>query len=158
MKQNVVHHQFLLLKTLKTVIPPELPYCWFGLVNSISPYAYVQTLGYNGIDNSYCVGLYNSDDPSPSLLFISPQIEGGVAGKYVNFFAWGYDGPLSVGTIADPSDESTFNEIATVTLSDMYRIIRNLKHFLPTIRVLIIILPLKQIQPLHMEVLISIIS
>ncbi|RLD60366.1 MAG: hypothetical protein DRJ05_04775 [Bacteroidetes bacterium] len=110
-----------IFENFDSAIPPELPFCWNGLVNSTSQYSFVQTLGYNGIENSYCGGFENSDAISPTLILISPQLEGGAAGKYINFFAYGYAETMSVGTMTDPSDETTYNEIATIALTTNFQ-------------------------------------
>lgn len=108
-------------ENFESSLPPELPNCWNGLVNSSASNAYVKTIVYNGIDDSYCVCMNNDEDLSATLLFVSPALDGGAAGKYVNFFAWAWGTSLSVGTITDPSDESTYNEIGTVTLTNSYQ-------------------------------------
>lgn len=103
-----------------TVAPPELPYCWTGIVNSSSIYAYLQTIGYSGIDNGNCIYFYNSDDPAAEILFVTPQIEGGVAGMYANFWAWGYN-DFAIGTMSDPADPGTYTEWATFTTTGVYQ-------------------------------------
>jgi hypothetical protein len=101
-------------------LPPALPYCWNSYVNSTSMWAFVQTQTWSGLNGTICLGMENSDDPNAELLFVSPKIEGGAAGKYINFYAWGYAPALSIGTMAEPSDPLTYTEIETVTLSNVY--------------------------------------
>jgi len=102
------------------LIPPELPYCWSAYANSTTGFAYVETIQWNGLNNTYCLAMENADNPDATLLFISPKIEGGAAGKYINFYAWGYAPAVSIGTITDPSNPDTYTELEQVTVSNVY--------------------------------------
>ena len=102
------------------VTPPTIPYCWTGIANSVSGFASVTTINYNGYGGTgNCVTLDNADDPMAEVYLIAPLIEGGAAGKYVNFYGWGYT-DVSVGTMTDPADPSTYNELEVAVLSANY--------------------------------------
>ena len=103
-------------ENLEGVVTPEMPYCWFSLVDSWATWATVQTNDWGGVDDSKCVYMDNSDDAAAILIFATPQIDGGVAAKYANFFARGY-APLSVGTMTDPTDASTYTEFTSLALT-----------------------------------------
>ncbi|MCF8378208.1 MAG: choice-of-anchor J domain-containing protein [Bacteroidales bacterium] len=102
------------------IVPPQIPECWYIIENTTSQWAFVQTLTYSGVNESYCLSMENADDPGATLLFISPPIDGGISGKYIDFYAWGYATQLSIGTITDPNDPATYNEIELVDLSNIY--------------------------------------
>ncbi|MEZ5081988.1 MAG: choice-of-anchor J domain-containing protein [Bacteroidales bacterium] len=114
-------YEVAVFEDFENTLPPVLPECWYKVENTFSQWAYVQTQPYNGIGDSYCVSMENADDLTAELLFISPLIDGGVSSKFVNFFAWGYSPQLSVGTISDPNDPATYNEISIVNLSGNYQ-------------------------------------
>jgi len=105
-----------IMEDFSSVSPPNLPDCWTGIANSVSGQAYVETNTGAGINGGTCVILDNQDDNFSDVLFVSPIIDGGAAGKYANFWAWGYSN-ISVGTLADPNDPSTYNELNSFALS-----------------------------------------
>lgn len=104
------------------ITTPELPYCWQGIVNSTSGSAAVQTTSYYGVGGSQCLKLYNADDISATVIFVSPEIEldgGSLADKMVSFSMMGFSYPyLSVGTMSDPADESTYTEYQSFIVYD----------------------------------------
>ncbi len=120
-----------IFEDFETVVPPTLPDCWTGIANSVSGQAFIQSNTITGINESNSLVMDNQDDVFAELLFISPIIDGGAAGKYVNFWAWGSSN-LSVGTIADPNDPSTFNEILMVTPSGLWLDYQEYEMFLDT--------------------------
>ena len=96
----------------ESVTTPELPYCWTKIFISTGNYAKIETTSYSGTNGSNCLVMTNGDDAASTLIFISPKIEvgaGSLAEKMVHFFAKGESFPnFIVGTMSDPSDESTF--------------------------------------------------
>ncbi len=96
----------------ESVTIPDLPYCWTKIFISTGNYAKIETTNYSGTNSSNCLVMANGDDAASTLIFISPQIEvgaGSLADKMVHFFAKGESFPnFIVGTMSDPSDESTF--------------------------------------------------
>ena len=107
------------------VTPPDLPYCWTKIFNSTSTNAKLETRGYGGNLGPQCVQLSSSTDPDGTLIFITPMIDvegGSLADKMVHFFAKGESfPPMSVGTMSDPTDESTFTAYETFYLWNDYQ-------------------------------------
>lgn len=101
---------------LQEVVAPEMPYCWFSYVDSWAPFAVVQSSIWGGVEDSQSMYMNNTEDPVAILIFATPQIDGGVTGKYANFFARGY-APLSIGTMTDPTDAATYTEFTVLTLT-----------------------------------------
>lgn len=103
---------------------PELPYCWTKIVNSSST-AYLETNGYYGNQGGSCINMGNNDDATATLIFISPQVDvgtGSLADKMVHLYVKGGDYPnLSIGTMSDPTDESTFTSYETILCWQNYK-------------------------------------
>ena len=108
----------------ESVTIPDLPYCWTSILNSTSPYAEVKTNSYGGYNAPICLAMSNGNDVAATLIFISPQIDvgtGSLADKMVHFYVMGSGYPnLSVGTMSDPSDESTFTPYETFLVWNDY--------------------------------------
>jgi hypothetical protein len=109
----------------ESVTTPDLPYCWTSIVNSTSTSATVKTNSYGGNNAPNCVQLYAADDVDATIIFVAPEIEvgsGSLADKMVNFFAKGESFPnFSVGTMSDPTDESTFIAYETFFVYNDYK-------------------------------------
>jgi hypothetical protein len=103
---------------------PDLPYCWSNIINSTSSSAKVETYSNYGNNTPNSLKMQNGNDVAATLIFISPQIEvgtGSLADKMVNFFVRGSGYPnFSVGTMSDPTDESTFTAYETFLVWDDY--------------------------------------
>jgi hypothetical protein len=104
--------------------PPELPDCWSYLEVSASTIGYVETSttsSYSAPNNVRMYKYYAADD----LLLITPQL-GDLTSKsnQIRFMArvsgWAQD--LIIGTISDPTDETTFHPFQTIpiTVWDVY--------------------------------------
>ncbi len=97
--------------------PPELPYCWQTIENTTSTSAKIETRTYGGHNGPNCVRLYSADDVDATLIFIAPRVDvgtGSLADKMVHFWTKGESFPgFSVGTMSDPTDESTFTAYET---------------------------------------------
>jgi hypothetical protein len=108
----------------ESVTLPELPYCWQKTVNSTSTSAKVETYSYYGYSGDNSLQFANSSDADPTLLFISPQIDlgaGSMADKMVHFYMMGFSYPsIIVGTMSDPTDETTFTPYQTFLVYDYH--------------------------------------
>jgi hypothetical protein len=108
----------------ENVTIPELPYCWTKIVNSTST-AYLETNGYYGNFGPNCITMGNNNDAAATLIFISPQIDigaGSLADKMVHLYVNGADYPyLNIGTMSDPTDESTFTSYETILVYQDYK-------------------------------------
>ena len=105
------------------VSTPDLPNCWTKIVNTTSGYSYVRTSTYNPNSSPNSVIFYNSDDTTGTFLLIAPQLTDlPTQQNMITFYAKGADGgeAFIVGTMTDPSDESTFTPYKTITLTDTY--------------------------------------
>ncbi len=105
------------------VSAPDLPNCWTKIVNTTSGYSYVQTSTYNPNSSPNSVIFYNNYDTTGTFLLITPQLTDlPTQQNMITFYAKGADGgeAFIVGTMTDPSDESTFTPYKTITLTDTY--------------------------------------
>jgi len=102
------------------VIAPEIPNCWNTIIDATVPWAYIETNMWNSYSPPNSLVMSNSDDAMADILFVSPQFTEPVSDLWINFFAFGYAPEISVGTITDPFDASTYTEIGTVTLTGIY--------------------------------------
>ena len=105
-----------------SVTPPALPDCWSKLIVGASTYAYVETstTGSNSAPNN--VRMYNSSliGADDYLLLITPQLSDLTSqSNRIRFMgrASGYAQDLIVGTMSDPTDETTFTAFQTIPLS-----------------------------------------
>ena len=103
----------------ESVIAPEIPEDWYKIVISNSPYANVRSFTNQGVDDSQCVKMVNVSDLDADLLFITPPLIGGAANKYLHFYSWSYGSQLSVGTITDPTDISTYTELEVLDINNV---------------------------------------
>ena len=105
------------------VSDPELPDCWLTLINSSSDNSIIETVTYaypHSEPNH--VKIFNSDDANAEMLLITPQFGDLTDQNYqIRFYAKAtnpYD--LIIGTISDPTDETTFTQFTTITLTTSY--------------------------------------
>lgn len=102
------------------VTTPDIPICWSKIEESVNGYASVYTYGYDALSDPNCLNMYNSDEPAPTLLLISPQINDPIYGLWLNFYAWSYSSSISIGTMSDPADASTYTEYTTFSIASGY--------------------------------------
>ena len=105
-----------------TLTPPALPPAW-NVINNTSA-GYVRTITTttpNSLPNHLV--MYNATDVTNNLIFSTPLIQD-ITEKRVKFFAKKGSGTdiesVIVGTITDPTDVSTFQEIETVQITALY--------------------------------------
>ncbi len=100
----------------------EVPYCWRRIVDATSQYAGVGVYDFYGSVGPNSLALTNGDDPQATLFFITPEIDlagGSIADFMVSFDMGGNGFPLlKIGTITDPTDESTFTSVQTEVAYD----------------------------------------
>ncbi|MCK4357149.1 MAG: immune inhibitor A, partial [Candidatus Cloacimonetes bacterium] len=104
-------------------VSPDLPEKWSKIVESTSTYPYVKSYssGTYAHSGTMMVKFYNSSDISAELLLITPALASGSAGNKLNFWARsGGTQNFIVGTIADPTDASTFTPIDTFEVTTTY--------------------------------------
>ncbi len=102
------------------VSTPDLPLCWSKIVDATSTYAAVETTTTN---NSAPNGarLYNSSDNAATLLLITPEFSDLTSqANQIRFYARGNGYDLIIGTMSDPSDQSTFTSFTTLTLTSSF--------------------------------------
>lgn len=113
------------IEDFEGVTPPELPYCWQSILITTASYAGIETSSYGGYNSQQCINLSNGDDPDATVIFIAPMIDvegGSLADKMVHFYAKGESFPgFSVGTMSDPTDESTFTAYETFYVWNDYK-------------------------------------
>jgi hypothetical protein len=91
----------------------EVPNCWYSFTSSTSQYTNVGVVTWNGYNSSQSVELYNSDDANAELYLITPNLTDLPSGNHrLKFRLQGGTGySLFVGTMTDPTDNSTFVEV-----------------------------------------------
>ncbi|RYY44839.1 MAG: T9SS type A sorting domain-containing protein, partial [Chitinophagaceae bacterium] len=91
------------------------PECWKSIVESTSPYPYIQVSPW-----SDDVELYNSEDANASLMLVTPMLTDLPNGTHrIKFQARAYNNTtLIVGTLTDPGNPSSFTPVSTVSLPD----------------------------------------
>jgi hypothetical protein len=107
----------VLFEDFESVVVPQIPEDWYKIVNSTNSYANVRSFENQGVDDSKCVKLVNVDDLGAELLLISPPLNEGAANKYLQFHSWSYGSELSVGTMTDPTDISTYSELVVLDIN-----------------------------------------
>ncbi len=101
---------------------PALPECWTGLVNT-SGYAYLETINWSAYSAPNSLYFYSGDDANAVCIFSSPELapnNGTLSDLWISFYAWGNAPEIIVGTMSDPSDETTFTAYATFNLSNAW--------------------------------------
>ncbi len=108
----------------ETCVEPDLPDKWSNIVQSTTTYAYVKTwesatYSHSGIMNAR---MYNGNDLLADLLLITPGLESAPTGNFLKFWGRCSSGTqyLIVGTMTDPSDPSTFTEVASCAVTNVY--------------------------------------
>ena len=101
------------------MFPPEMPVCWSTYISENVYEDQIRVVEGHGINGSNSLWMSVGAETEIDILFISPKIIGGVSGKYINFYSRSpaYHN-LLVGTMTDPTDLSTFNEVLYVNLQD----------------------------------------
>lgn len=91
---------------------PTVPYCW-SFIDEGAGYGYVNSFGANSFY------MYNSSDTTGNYILVSPSTTDLSSGlNRVSFDVDGSSGQvLSVGTMLDETDPSTFTEIQAITLA-----------------------------------------
>ncbi|WP_053991359.1 choice-of-anchor J domain-containing protein [Mangrovimonas sp. TPBH4] len=107
------------------VSTPDLPACWSSVIdNGASSYATVGTSTSADNTEPNGVSLYNSSSTSETnIMLVSPVLSNLGAGTHqLRFFARNSSSTqdIEVGTIADPSDGSTFTVLETIDLTTTF--------------------------------------
>ncbi len=107
------------------VSSPDLPNCWSKKVVKSDSFYFglkVETQGWDANSNPNSVVLDASDDPAATLLLITPHL-GDLTSQSNQIRFYGFSWSLIdvvVGTMSDPTDETTFTPYQTITLTDTY--------------------------------------
>jgi len=99
------------------------PLCWTGIeVSGNTSFTNVGVVNYNVSSTPNAYELYNSQFTDADIMLVSPPLADLPAGTYrMRFKAVGATGyTLSVGTMTDSSDPSTYTEVQSVSLSNSY--------------------------------------
>jgi len=92
---------------------PDLPICWTSLVGGegVSEDAYVQTLEYNGTNDSHSVEIYRSESgPDANVILVSPALGNLSLGTHrLKFSSYAYDpADFEIGTLDGTTADATF--------------------------------------------------
>ena len=104
-----------LIETFDDLQYPDIPPCWYSYLSDGASVISINWGGYSGSNSLY---MFVPDSTGFSF-FISPKIKNGLVAKYLSFFAKG-NAQLSIGTMADPHDATTYNEIELFSLPYNY--------------------------------------
>jgi hypothetical protein len=103
------------------VTAPALPIDWSSLIQPVSSTAYVSSVAgtYQSSPNSICI--YNGSTLGNSIMLIAPPLGTGFPVNTTRLKFWsGGSGALIIGTLTDPSDATTFQEIQSITLTNYW--------------------------------------
>jgi hypothetical protein len=99
------------------VSAPNIPIGWNKIVNSTSGSATVESSSSMSHTGSNSVKFYNAGDDASGLYLVSPPIES-FSGNHLKVHLGGVNGgSVSIGTISDPTDASTFEEFDNVSIN-----------------------------------------
>ncbi len=99
------------------VTPPVIPIGWEKIVNSSSGSATVEATSSMAHTGNNSVKFYNAGDGSAGLYLVSPPIES-FSGNQLKVHLGGVNGgSVSIGTMSDPTDPSTYEEFENVTIN-----------------------------------------
>lgn len=92
---------------------PDLPICWTSIVGGegISENAYIQTLEYNGTDDSHSVEIYRSDSgENANVMLVSPALGNLSLGTHrLKFSSLAFDpAEFEIGTLDGITEDATF--------------------------------------------------
>lgn len=92
---------------------PDLPICWSSIVGGegISENAYIQTLEYNGTDDSHSVEIYRSESGSnANIILVSPALGNLSQGTHrLKFSSLAFDpADFEIGTLDGTTEDATF--------------------------------------------------
>jgi hypothetical protein len=96
--------------------------CWTGSAFSTATGAYVYVYQYSSPNTgSRHVKFYNSNDDSARLMLVSPNLSNISAGTHrLGFYVNDNTNDLVIGTMSDPTNESTFTPYDTITATSGY--------------------------------------
>ena len=103
-----------------------LPICWDRINTGTSYNVYPYVYGYNSHSTSNCLYFYSYGSSSSTNISdqyaILPPMEN-LAGKQISLYAKGYNNQstFKIGTMTNPTDVTTFTEIATQELTTTYQ-------------------------------------
>ncbi|MEZ5081987.1 MAG: choice-of-anchor J domain-containing protein [Bacteroidales bacterium] len=97
----------------------ELPDCWRVIIESADALANINIVYYNTHSWPQCLEIRNASDLNAIQLLISPPVSNVCHG--IRFYAYGNAEKLSVGTITDPFDASTYMVDTCLNLSPEYQ-------------------------------------
>ncbi|RYZ49099.1 MAG: T9SS type A sorting domain-containing protein, partial [Sphingobacteriales bacterium] len=108
-------------ESFDTTNQDETPLCWSSLTQSTSFYYGAGTYPYESFSPSHSYQLFNEDDAAANIILISPPLSNLAAETHrLRFKSLGYSGSIRVGTMADPTDASTFTEVQSITPTDSW--------------------------------------
>lgn len=103
------------------VTVPNLPLDWTTLINSSSSYAEISVeSNFSAPSSPNNAILYNDSDNSGNIILVSPPVDGDISNTKISFYVYGFNYPILVGTMTNPSDESTFVEVENITATSTF--------------------------------------
>jgi hypothetical protein len=101
-----------------------MPDCWSKKIVSTSEDSYMYVSGSGGATEAKSLVMGNSDGSTAQLFAISPVLDNLVSGDHrLKFSVKGSNTiTFEVGTMTDPSDETTFTSMETYTLSNTHQL------------------------------------
>jgi len=104
--------------------PPELPWDWNRIVQSSATGAFVRTSSDNPHTLLNCAQMFNSTDLEGEIFLIAPPLAVNISLADVRVRFWARsiiaNYPLGVGILSDPSNPSSFDQVAQVTLANTF--------------------------------------
>jgi len=112
------------LEDFSNVSVPELPLGWRKIVESTDQFSRLETNSFMYYSEPNSVVFNNADDTQALLVLVSPEIENDLNDLRVSFYAKKQQATsfpiLKVGTISDPNDPATFNELDAFYFTDQF--------------------------------------
>jgi len=105
------------LEDFNGVEVPDLPLGWSKIIESSDPHAAVETYMGNAVSPPNALYMNNASDANANLFLVSPKITNELSDLRVSFYAVKQSACsfpiMKAGTISDPTDPDTFNELET---------------------------------------------
>ena len=102
------------------VTPPDLPNCWYKIVEFVYAYIETSTTSANSPPNS--IVMFSSYSPSSAVILTTPQLSDLTSqSNQIRFYAKSDQlSNLIIGTMSDPMDVATFTAYQTINLTATY--------------------------------------
>lgn len=109
------------VQNFETTEYPDLPTCWTSIIGGegVSENAYIQTIGYNGTNDSHSVEIYRSESGADAnVILVSPALGNLSLGTHrLKFSSYSYDpAEFEIGTLDGTTADATFTSYEGISI------------------------------------------